>query len=38
VYRYHDEYYQMDIENDPVNPELFNSRTHWVNLRAVFTF
>jgi hypothetical protein len=38
VYRYHDEYYQMDIENDPVNPEPFNSRTHWVNLRAVFTF
>jgi hypothetical protein len=38
VYRYHDEYYQMDIQNDPVNPEPFNSRTHWVNLRAVFTF
>lgn len=38
VYRYHDEYYQMDIQNDPVNPKPFNSRTHWVNLRAVFTF
>jgi hypothetical protein len=38
VYRYHDEYYQMDIQNDPINPEPFNSRTHWVNLRAVFTF
>jgi hypothetical protein len=38
VYRYHDEYYQMDIQNDPVNPDPFNSRTHWVNLRAVFTF
>jgi hypothetical protein len=37
VYRYHDDYYQMDNE-DPKNPELFNSRTHWVNLRAVFTF
>jgi hypothetical protein len=38
VYRYHDDYYQMDIQNDPKNPEPFNSRTHWVNLRAVFTF
>jgi hypothetical protein len=38
VYRYHDDYYQMDIEKDKENPELFNSRTHWVNLRAVFTF
>jgi hypothetical protein len=38
VYRYHDEYYQMDISGDPLNPEPFNSRTHWVNLRAVFTF
>ncbi|MDR2479929.1 MAG: hypothetical protein LBD48_11530 [Treponema sp.] len=38
VYRYHDEYYQMDIQNDPANPEPFNSRTHWVNLRAVYTF
>jgi hypothetical protein len=38
VYRYHDEYYQIDIQNDPKNPEPFNSRTHWVNLRAVFTF
>jgi hypothetical protein len=38
VYRYHDEYYQMDIRSDPVNPKPFNSRTHWVNLRTVFTF
>jgi hypothetical protein len=38
VYRYHDEYYRMDIQTDQKNPELFNSRTYWVNLRAVFTF
>ena len=38
VYRYHDEFYQLDNQNDPVNPEPFNSRTNWVNLRAVFTF
>jgi len=38
VYRYQDDYYLMDIDNDPVNPVIYNSNTHWVNLRMVFTF
>jgi len=38
VYRYHDEYYQLDNEKNPKKPDPFNSRTHWVNLRTVFTF
>lgn len=35
VYRYQDDYYKLDRNNNYVP---FNSRTHWVNLRAVFFF
>jgi len=44
VYRYQDDNYKLELSNRDENTYKFtdysciNSKTHWVNLRAVFTF
>jgi hypothetical protein len=38
MYRYQDDYHQLDRENPTDDYAPVNSKTHWVNLRAVFTF